>query len=127
MFSHVAVGTNDLKQAKTFYDAVLGAIGYGEGVLRAKGDYVYVSDTSIFIVTPPVNGQAATPANGGTVGFQCQSVEHVEAWHAAGIANGGVSVEDPPGVRQTPAGKLYLAYMRDPDGNKLCALHRMAT
>ncbi|AGW88773.1 MULTISPECIES: VOC family protein [Cupriavidus] len=125
MFSHVAVGTNDLERAKKFYDAVLGALGYGEGVLRPKGDYVYASDSGLFIVTPPVDGKPATHANGGTVGFACQSAEQIERWHAAGLANGGTSVEDPPGIRNTPAGALYLAYMRDPDGNKLCALHRM--
>ncbi|MPW23075.1 VOC family protein [Paraburkholderia sp. CNPSo 3157] len=126
MFSHVAVGTNDLKKAKRFYDAVLGALGYGEGLDRAAGGYVYVADNSFFIVAGPLDGQPATHANGGTIGFICQSTDQVDLWHAAGVANGGKSVEDPPGVRETPAGALYLAYLLDPDGNKLCALYRIS-
>jgi len=125
MFSHVVVGTNDLEKAKKFYDAILGTLGYGEGLLRAIGDYVYLSDNALFIVTRPLDGQPATPANGGTIGFTCQSADQVDALHAVAIANGGKSAEDPPGVRNTEAGPLYLAYVRDPDGNKLCALYRI--
>ena len=126
MFSHVVVGTNDLERARRFYDAVLGALGHAKGQRRAKGDYIYLSDGAPFIVTRPINGEPASAANGGTIGFVCQSSDLVDLWHAAGIANGGQSVEDPPGVRNTEGGPLYLAYMRDPDGNKLCALHRLA-
>jgi catechol 2,3-dioxygenase-like lactoylglutathione lyase family enzyme len=124
MFSHVAVGTNDLEKAKRFYDAVLGPLGYGEGFDDDYGQcrrYVYRADNGFFIITRPLDGQPATHANGGTIGFVCQSSDQVDLWHAAGIANGGESVEDPPGVRKTEAGPL-----RDPDGNKLCALHRLA-
>ena len=74
---------------------------------------------------PARDGQPATHANGGTVGFAAASPELADKWHAAGLANGGVSIENPPGVREGAAGKLYLAYLRDPDGNKICALHRM--
>ena len=128
MFSHVVVGTNDLKIAKRFYDAVLGALGYGEGLSDdddVRRRYVYRTDTGLFIVTQPINGQPASPANGGTIGFACQSTEQVDRWHAAGVANGGTSAEAPPGVRETASNSLYLAYLRDPDGNKICALHRM--
>jgi len=125
MFSHVVVGANDLEKAKRFYDAVLGALGYGEGLLRAKGDYVYPSDNGSFIVTRPIDGRSATHANGGTIDFACQSSDQVDHWHAVGVANGGKSIEDPPGMRDTQAGQMYLAYLRDPDGNKLCALHRL--
>ncbi|WP_445147213.1 VOC family protein [Dyella sp. Tek66A03] len=125
MFSHVVVGTNDLERAKRFYDAILGTLGHGEGLSRAQGDYIYLSEGASFVITRPINGQPASRANGGTIGFVCQSSDQVELWHAAGIANGGESIEDPPGVRNTEAGPLYLAYMRDPDGNKLCGLHRL--
>jgi len=125
MFSHVVVGTNDLQKSRQFYDSVLATLGYGPGLPREAGGYVYLGGGSFFIITPPRDGQAATPANGGTVGFACTSPEAVERWHAAGIANGGLSVEEPPGLRETQFGKLYLAYMRDPDGNKLCALHSL--
>ena len=76
-------------------------------------------------MTKPIDGKPAHHANGGTIGFLAENPEQADAWHAAGIANGGKTCEDPPGVRETPGGKAYLAYLRDPDGNKLCALHRM--
>jgi catechol 2,3-dioxygenase-like lactoylglutathione lyase family enzyme len=126
MFSHVVVGTNDLEKSKRFYDAVLGALGYAEGVSDdndKRRRYVYRAGTGLFIITQPLNGQPSTSANGGTIGFTCQSTEQVDRWHAAGVANGGTSAEAPPGVRKTGSGSLYLAYQRDPDGNKLGALY----
>ncbi|SAL66395.1 glyoxalase/bleomycin resistance protein/dioxygenase [Caballeronia terrestris] len=124
MFSHVAVGTNDLEKAKQFYDAVLGALGYEEGFddLGQGLRYVYRDEEGLFIITRPRDGAPATHANGGTIGFTCQSPDQVDLWHAAGVANGGKSEEDPPGAR---GAGLYLAYLRDPDGNKLGALYRM--
>jgi catechol 2,3-dioxygenase-like lactoylglutathione lyase family enzyme len=124
MFSHVMVGTNDLDRAKGFYDALLGTLGVGPAV-RDGHRIFYLAPTGIFAVSLPINGEAACHANGGTVGFACSSSEQADAWHAAGVANGGTSCEDPPGVRDGSVGKMYLAYLRDPDGNKLCALHRM--
>ena len=124
MFSHVMIGTNDLGKAKAFYDGLLGALG----VAPAKVDghrIFYFTKSGVFSVSEPINGKPATPANGGTIGFSCDSPEQADAWHAAGVAHGGTSCEDPPGVREGSAGKLYLAYLRDPDGNKLCALHRI--
>jgi len=117
------IGTNDLERAKTFYDAVLGAIGVAPGFVDRHRVF-YRTPTGTFAVTIPINGEPAVAANGGTVGFACASPEQAEAWHAAGIANGGVSCEDPPGQRE--GSKMFLAYLRDPDGNKLCGLHRMA-
>ena len=125
MFSHVMVGVNDLEKSRAFYDALLGTVGVGPGVANAKR-YFYRSATGTFGITTPINGEAATFANGGTIGFNMQTPEQCDAFHAAGIANGGTTCEDPPGWRESPGGKLYLAYLRDPDGNKLCALHRPA-
>jgi catechol 2,3-dioxygenase-like lactoylglutathione lyase family enzyme len=125
MFSHIMVGANDLDASKKFYDAVLGAIGYGAAVTDEKGRLFYLSPTGVFAVTKPIDGKAATPANGATIGFAVNDTAGVNAWHAAGVANGGTTIEDPPGVRESGMGKLYLAYLRDPSGNKLCALHRM--
>jgi catechol 2,3-dioxygenase-like lactoylglutathione lyase family enzyme len=125
MFSHVMIGTNDLAKAKAFYDELLATLG----VQPAKVDghrIFYFTKSGVFSVSEPINGKPATPANGGTIGFSCSSPEQADAWHAAGVAHGGTSCEDPPGVREGPAGKLYIAYLRDPDGNKICALHRMA-
>jgi catechol 2,3-dioxygenase-like lactoylglutathione lyase family enzyme len=124
MFSHIMVGTNDLDRAKSFYDAVLGALGVSPGFVDRHRVF-YRTEGGVFSVSLPIDGEPATVANGGTVGFACTSGDQADAWHEAGLANGGVSCEDPPGVREGATGKLYLAYLRDPDGNKLCALHRM--
>ncbi|MBP6854124.1 MAG: VOC family protein [Rhodoferax sp.] len=124
MFSHVMVGVNDLEVSRKFYDALLGTLGIGPGVAN-KNRYFYRSPTGTFAITTPINGQPATPGNGSTLGFTVQSAEQGDAFHAAGVANGGTTCEDPPGLREGPAGKLYLAYLRDPDGNKICALHRI--
>jgi len=124
MFSHIMIGTNNLEKAKTFYDAVLGTIGVRPP--RLDGHRVfYITKTGAFSVTKPIDGKPATVANGSTIGFSCSSSEEVDAWHKAGLANGGTTCEDPPGVREGATGKLYLAYLRDPDGNKICALYRM--
>jgi catechol 2,3-dioxygenase-like lactoylglutathione lyase family enzyme len=124
MFSHVMVGTNDLDRAKSFYDAVLATLGVPPGRVDRHRVF-YMTPTGVFSVSLPIDGEPATVANGGTVGFACSTPEQADAWHAAGVANGGVSIEEPPGVREGGVGKLYLAYLRDPDGNKICALHRM--
>jgi catechol 2,3-dioxygenase-like lactoylglutathione lyase family enzyme len=126
MFSHVMVGANDLDASKKFYDAVLGALGIPPSFTDEKGRLFYMSPTGVFAVTKPINGAAATAANGGTIGFAVADPATVNAWHAAGLANGGTTCEDPPGVRESEMGKMYLAYLRDPSGNKLCALHRMS-
>lgn len=122
MFSHVMIGTNDLDKAKDFYDKLLGTIGVPPGKVDRHRVF-YRTPTGTFSVSKPINGQPATSANGGTIGFLCNSPEQAKAWHDAGVANGGTTCEDPPGVREGT--KVYLAYLRDPDGNKLCALHRI--
>jgi catechol 2,3-dioxygenase-like lactoylglutathione lyase family enzyme len=128
MFSHVMVGTNDIERAKRFYDAVLGVLGVGEPIRNAaKTGHVrlfYRHDGATFCVTEPINGEPATSANGGTIGFRCSSPEQVREFHDVAVAHGGTSIEDPPGPRESNLGALHLAYVRDPDGNKLCALHR---
>ncbi len=125
MFSHIMVGSNDLDASKKFYDAMLGALGAKPAIVDDKGRLIYMHNNGIFIVTKPIDGKAATGANGGTIGFACASQEQVDAMHAAGCANGGTTCEDPPGVREGGFGKLYLCYMRDPAGNKLCGMFRL--
>jgi catechol 2,3-dioxygenase-like lactoylglutathione lyase family enzyme len=125
MFSHVMVGVSDLEASKKFYDAVLGAVGVAPGVAN-KNRYFYRGPSGTFGITTPIDGQPATFGNGSTIGFTVASPEQGDAWHAAGVSNGGKTCEDPPGFREGPTGKIYLAYLRDPDGNKLCALHRPA-
>ncbi len=126
MFSHIMVGANDVAESKRFYDAILGAMGCEPGVMDERGRGFYFTASGVFAITKPINGEPASPGNGNTIGFAASSPEQADAWHAAGVANGGSSCEEPPGVREGGLGKLYLAYLRDPSGNKVCALHRMA-
>ena len=125
MFSHIILGVNDLEKSKKFYDALLGTLGIGPGVAN-KNRYFYRTPAGNFGITTPINGEPATHGNGSTIGFRMESPEQADAFHAAGVANGGTTCEDPPGWRDNGFGALYLAYLRDPDGNKLCALHRPA-
>jgi len=121
MFSHIVVGSNNVEASKKFYDAIFTAAGGAAGTVDAKGRVAYTDGNVRFLITKPINGEPATFANGGTIGLSIASPAMVDAWHAAGIANGGTTVENPPGVRESGGKKVYLAYMRDPDGNKLCA------
>ncbi|HXG81955.1 MAG TPA: VOC family protein [Sphingomicrobium sp.] len=122
MFSHVMVGSNDLERSRKFYDALFGKPARTDD----KGRLSYGRRGAVLMVSKPINGEPATYSNGGTIGFAFDSPEEVDAWHAAGVAAGGTSIEDPPGYRENAFGRLYLAYLRDPDGNKLCGLHRPA-
>jgi catechol 2,3-dioxygenase-like lactoylglutathione lyase family enzyme len=126
MFSHVMIGSNDIARSRSFYDALFSAMGGKPGRQDAKGRLVYLHRGGLFMVSKPIDGEPACHANGGTIGFTMESAAEVEAWHKAGVENGGRTIEDPPGMRQGNFGPLYLAYLRDPDGNKLCALHRMS-
>lgn len=129
MFSHVMIGSNDIERSKRFYDAVLGTLGAGEPLRNTAPSghtrFFYRHEGSTFCVTEPIDGEEATFANGGTIGFKCNSPEQVRAFHDTAIAHGGTSIEDPPGLRDGSLGAMHLAYVRDPDGNKLCALFRM--
>jgi catechol 2,3-dioxygenase-like lactoylglutathione lyase family enzyme len=128
MFSHIMVGANDIERSKRFYDAVLGMLGAGEP-FRNKADsghtrLFYRHDGNTFCVSEPINGEAATFANGGTIGFKCSSPEQVQQFHDTAVAHGGTTCESPPGLRDSAMGAMHLAYVRDPDGNKLCAIYR---
>ncbi|WP_066960245.1 VOC family protein [Microbulbifer sp. Q7] len=125
MFSHIMLGANDIQESKAFYDAILGALGYKPGVIDEKGRCFYFTDTGVFALSKPINGEPASGGNGSTIGFAVKSPEQADQWHAAGLANGGTACEDPPGVREGGGMKLYLAYLRDPAGNKICALKRL--
>lgn len=128
MFSHIMLGSNDIERSKRFYDAVLGVLGAGEGMRNTTSSghdrLYYRHDGAVFSVTQPLNNEPATCGNGSTLGFKCHSEEQVLQFHDAAVANGGTSIESPPGPRQGPSGTLFLAYVRDPDGNKLCAVFR---
>ncbi len=128
MLNHVMVGSNDIERSKRFYDAVLGVLGAGEP-MPSKTDtghmrLFYRHDGSTFCVSEPINDEPATFANGSTVAFKCTSPEQVRAFHDIAVEHGGTSIEDAPGLRNSIMGPVHLAYVRDPDGNKLCAIHR---
>lgn len=129
MLNHVMLGASDIERSKRFYDAVLGVLGASEGARNVAGSghtrVFYRHDGSTFGISEPINGQAASAANGGTIGFKCSSPEQVKEFHDVAVAHGGVSIEDPPGLRSGATGAMHLAYVRDPDGNKLCALYRV--
>ena len=128
MLNHIMIGTNDIEKSRHFYDAVLGTLGAGQPVrnIGPSGHtrLFYRHDGSSFCITQPINGEEASVANGSTIGFKCSSPEQLLAFHAAAVANGGTSIEEPPGLRQGATGAMHLAYVRDPDGHKLCAIHR---
>jgi catechol 2,3-dioxygenase-like lactoylglutathione lyase family enzyme len=125
MFSHVMLGANDIEASKAFYDAALGALGVKPGFVDPKGRVIYMHNGGLFLLTKPIDGAEATCGNGSTLGFAAASAEEADAFHAAGLAHGGTAIEDPPGVREGAGMKLYLSYLRDPAGNKICAMHRL--
>ena len=128
MFNHVMVGSNDIERSKIFYDAVLGVLGAGEPTrnVAASGHtrLFYRHDGNTFGISEPIDDEPATHANGATIGFKCASPEQVKEFHDVAVANGGTSIESPPGVRESNMGSMHLSYVRDPDGNKLCAICR---
>ncbi len=125
MFSHIMIGANDMDASKKFYDAALGALGYKPGVMDPKGRCFYFDKKGVFALTTPIDGEPASCGNGSTIGFTVETTEQAEAWHAAGVANGGKAIEDPPGIREGNGMKMHLAYLRDPSGNKVCTMMRV--
>ncbi|WP_426196053.1 VOC family protein [Massilia sp. DWR3-1-1] len=129
MFNHIMIGTNDIDRSQRFYDAVLGILGGGAPVrnVAASGHtrLFYRHAGNSFAVSEPINDEVATSSNGSTIGFKCDSPEQVQLFHATALANGGQTCEEPPGLREGAMGALHLAYVRDPDGHKLCALYRV--
>ena len=130
MLNHTMIGSNDIQRTKTFYDAVLGVLGAGPAMEHVNDTgqtrLFYIHDGSTFGISEPINGEPATGANGATIGFVCNSPEQLQAFHDAAIANGGTTAEDPPGVREGSMGTMYLCYFLDPDGHKICGIHRPA-
>ncbi|QZH75396.1 MAG: VOC family protein [Erythrobacter sp.] len=119
MLNHVFLGTNDVDKSRAFYNATMGAIG-----VAPVGEYphltIYANQDGAVAVGKPANGEAANPSNGATLGLKAANYAEVDAWHAAGVANGG-TCDGPPGIRPNSPGQMYGAYLRDPDGNKVCA------
>jgi catechol 2,3-dioxygenase-like lactoylglutathione lyase family enzyme len=125
MFTHIAVGSNDLPRSRRFYDALFDALGEKPAREDDRGRLVYFRKGAMLIVGPPLDGEPAAPGNGMTIGLAADGPEQVDALHRAGLTAGDTTAEDPPGIRQGSVGPVYLAYLRDPDGNKLCAAHRL--
>lgn len=128
MLNHIMIGSNDIERSKTFYTAVLGVLGAGEPFVNVNDTghtrLFYSHDGSTFSISEPINGEHANCANGFTIGFKCNSLDQVKELHDVAVANGGTSVEDPPGPRSGAMGVMNLCYFLDPDGHKVCGIHR---
>ena len=127
MFNHIMIGTNDIDKAKAFYEKVLKVVGVESAMDNTQHGIrrtFFIHNGNVLALTQPLDGEAATCANGMTIGFKCDSPEQVKELHDAAIAAGGTSIEDPPGPRDTTMGQLHLSYFRDLDGHKICGLHR---
>jgi len=118
------LGADDVAASKAFYDAALGALGVPPGRVDPKGRAMYMHGGGIFMLTNPIDGNPTTNANGSTIGFTAATPEEADAFHKAGLEAGGTAIEDPPGWREGAGMRLYLAYLRDPAGNKICAMAR---
>ena len=132
MFSHVMLGAIDIEESREFYDKIMPFLGTRLGKLTldtdGKKSYIYfVNNKNSFLLKEPINNQAATHGNGTTIGFNASSTEMIDEWYAAGIKAGGINPElcDPPGIREGGGVQLYLAYLNDPSGNKICAMYRI--
>ncbi len=128
MLNHVMIGSSDFKKTKAFYDAVLGVLGAGAAMEHVNDTgqtrLFYMHDGSTFSVSEPINGEPPTVANGSTIGFVCNSPEQLKEFHDVAVANGGTTAEDPPGPRESNMGVMHLCYFLDPDGHKICGIHR---
>lgn len=117
MLNHIFLGCNDLEKAKGFYSATMGALGH-QGVDMPYG-VAFPSEGGTVIIAKPANGEAANVANGATLGLKAKSYGEVDAWHSAGLENGGTD-EGAPGFRSKSPGNMYGAYLIDPEGHKIC-------
>ena len=122
MFTHAFLGSNDIEKSRTFYDATMAELGYSNVVPPEAGSLVYSGPTGTLVIGKPGNGEAATISNGATLGLAASSDEAVSKWHAAGLAAGG-TCDGPPGPRERAPNNSVGAYLRDPDGNKICAFN----
>ena len=131
MFNHIMIGTNDIAKSKAFYEKVLAVLGGRNAIdnTSASGHQraIFIHDGNTFMLTQPIDGEAATCANGMTIGFKCDSPEQVKELHDVAVVNGATSIEGPPGPRDAgQLGTMHLSYFRDLDGHKICGIHREA-
>ncbi|HYD24706.1 MAG TPA: VOC family protein [Croceibacterium sp.] len=122
MFTHAFLGSNDIEKSRKFYDSIMGVLGYHNVAPPEAGRLIYAGPSGTFIVAPPYNGEPASVSNGHTLGFAAPDDETVARWHEAGLAAGGTD-EGAPGPRSAAPNNSHGAYLRDPDGNKICAFH----
>jgi catechol 2,3-dioxygenase-like lactoylglutathione lyase family enzyme len=128
MLNHVMLGSNDIEKTKRFYNAVLGVLGAGAPMEHVNDTgqtrLFYSHEGSTFSISEPINGKPVSVANGSTIGFLCNSPEQLKEFHDVAVANGGTSSEEPPGPREGTMGVMHLCYFLDPDGHKICGIHR---
>jgi catechol 2,3-dioxygenase-like lactoylglutathione lyase family enzyme len=130
MFNHVMIGTHDIERAGRFYEALLKVLGSETPPVRSTTNdghlrLFFRHDGNTLGITQPINGEPATVANGSTLAFKCDTPERVRAFHDTAVRHGAVSIEDPPGIRTLGPFTYCLGYVQDPDGHKLCAIHRV--
>ena len=126
MFTHVLLGSSDPERSRKFYDATMGVLGHSPSAAPdgAPRHFYGAFGSGALGVGMPANGEPVTHANGGTIGLVARDKATVDAWYAAGLEHGG-SCEGPAGPRPNAPGNSYGAYLRDPDGNKLCGFCQM--
>ena len=122
MFTHAFLGSNDIEKSRKFYDTTMAELGYKNVVPPEAGTLVYSGPTGTLCVGKPRNGEPASVSNGATLGLAAADDEAVAKWHAAGLASGG-TCGGPPGPRERAPNNSVGAYLRDPDGNKICAFN----
>lgn len=125
MIGYVTLGTNDIDKARAYYDALLGSIGAKQVMTLDRGFtyYAIAPDQPGFAITPPYDGAPATAGNGNMTAISIGSRAAVDAFHALALELGGTD-EGAPGLRSPEGpGAFYIGYFRDPEGNKLCAVH----
>jgi catechol 2,3-dioxygenase-like lactoylglutathione lyase family enzyme len=124
MIAYTTVGVNDMDLAITFYDAVFAPLGARrETTSPTWTGYSRKGEPGRFFLTRPYDRKAASGGNGTMLAFLAESRAAVDAFHAAALANGGRDA-GAPGVREGMDPVFYAAYVRDPDGAKLCVFVR---
>jgi catechol 2,3-dioxygenase-like lactoylglutathione lyase family enzyme len=124
MIAYTTVGVNEMDRAIAFYDAVFAPLGaVRDETSKTWTGYSRTGDRAKFFLTRPFDRGAASGGNGTMLAFLAPDRKAVDAFHAAALENGGTD-EGAPGVREGMNPVFYAAYVRDPDGAKLCAFVR---
>ncbi len=127
MFGYITLGAKDFEAGLKFYDTVMAVLGQERQYADAESGWAAwgVPPAPQLMICKPFDGGPVSAGNGTMIGFSAASTETVDRFHAAALAAGGTD-EGGPGTRPHYSPEFYVAYVRDPSGNKLCAYHMMA-